>query len=198
MDIIPWEKSEHHDTYKSQRGRYAYFSRYGRTKGHKSHTYHRTIEYLDDNPRQFWRKGDIVKFDDGIIYPWGETWEKWFMIKEDWLKTLPRHGRTPKYASEEYAVITGRYRVIKYKFGYEFKDYGIIIMMLTGPKKGHIRKYYIKYPFDIVSVFPYISNPPLISTELIDSFIEHHENSNKSRNAFLECLYKKLMGEISL
>jgi len=187
MDIIPWEKSEHHGFYTSTWGR-------GR---HRKLTYPRTVEYLDDDTKQYWRKGDIIKFDNGRKIPWKQTWESWFLFKDDWLATLPWNGITPKYAEEQYAVIAGRYRIVKNKRGCIYKDYGVVIMMITGPKKGHMRKYYLRRPFEHVCKFPYNNKPPRISMELIDSFMEHYEDSNESRNAFLECLYKKIKGDIT-
>jgi len=171
--IIPWEKSEQAGFYTSTWGRY----------GHQKRTFSRTVEHLDDSSKQYWRKGDIVKFNNGRMpqTPSDISWKDWFMTEKDWLNTLPWHGQTPRYAAEQYAVIAGRYRVIKNKH-ITYIDYGVVIMMLTGPKKGHVRRYWQTRPFQMISKFPHI-NPPRVSIELIDSFMEHQ---------FLKCLYKKL------
>jgi len=180
--VIPWEKSEQAGYYES--------TSYGR-RGRQHCTFLRTVEFLDDSPKQYWRKGDIVKFDDGRKHPWNETWEEWFMTEEDFISTLPWHGLTPKYAANQYAVIAGRYRIVKDKFGTVYKDYGATIMMITGPKKGHMRRYWMTKPFELIESFPYV-RPPRVSINLIDTFMKHNEDSNKSRNAFLKCLHEKL------
>jgi hypothetical protein len=192
MDIIPWEKSEHRGSYNSVSGRYGYGM--GRPlRKRREFTFPRTVEYLDDSPRQYWRKGDIVRFDNGKKDSMGDTWQQWFMTEEDYLNTLPWNGLTPKYAEKQYAVVAGRYRVVKDKHGYIFKDYGVIVMMITGSKKGHIRKFWMTKPFKLIRSFPYQKIPKIKGIkELKDSFSKHNIDSNESRNAFLEHLHKNL------
>jgi len=49
-------------------------------------------------------------------------------------------GKYPRYAIGEYGVILERYRITKYKGLGEYKDYGVVVMMISGKKKGHIFK----------------------------------------------------------
>jgi len=82
------------------------------------------------------RIGDIIKFD---------------VTKEYFDKVIRKYVRgtnfqVPAYSRGEYAVIISIYRWLKYKY-LKFNDYGRIIQMLTGSKKGHIRRYYITYPW---------------------------------------------------
>ena len=187
-DVIPWEKSEHHGKYISYWGRY----------GHQKNEYHRTVEYLDDNPRQYWRKGDIIRFDDGKKHPWKKDWKNWFMKKKDYINSLPWHGLTPRYAANQYAIIAGRYRVVKDKYGYFFSDYGAVIMMLTGEKKGHMRKYWQSKPFERILIYPNF-DPRIYSIKklkvVLDAYKLYHKDSNESRNKFLEHLHHTLTKE---
>ena len=129
------------------------------------HTYHNgkwydsnhptRYETVPDSARFMSRKGDIIKFGSGFYErPFGD-WKDWFLTsREDKKIFWQRNKAIPIYAIQEYAFIANRYRWIKYKWE-NFKDYGAIIMMATGPKPCRSRKYYTTRPYHIVSAFPH-------------------------------------------
>jgi len=88
---------------------------------YKQHfTYEATCTYKDikDNPRLNLRIGDIVVF-------------------SKYVKT--------KYKQNQFAVILNRFKKIKEcDFG-TYVDYGIEFMMITGTKKGEIKKQFLAY-----------------------------------------------------
>jgi hypothetical protein len=63
--------------------------------------------------------------------------------------------RIPGYARNQYAIVLARYRWTKYKGYQNYRDYGSFIMMLSGDKIGHIRKYYATTPWGEIGRFPY-------------------------------------------
>ena len=78
-----------------------------------------TVKYsIVDNKRLKLRKGDIIRFEKD-----------------------PCHGKIPLYAIGQFAVILERYKIRKEKHFGIFNDYGAVIMMLTGKKKGYISKF---------------------------------------------------------
>jgi len=83
------------------------------------------------------------------------------MKKEDYLnslhndKNVVRNETIPLYARTEYGMIVARYKWIKDKVWKVFYDYGSIILMLTGPRAGHMRRFYFKCPYDKVAKYPY-------------------------------------------
>jgi hypothetical protein len=120
------------------------------------------FKLVQDTPQGFWKRGDIILFGSGY-WNWHKQyeWKKWFMTQEDYLNNLhndesiSRDKRIPMYARSEYGMMISRYKWIKDK-GYKvFYDYGSIIMMLTGSKAGHIRRYYIKTPYNFLTSYPY-------------------------------------------
>jgi len=68
-----------------------------------------------DNPRLALRRGDII--------------------------LLPKSSWVPKYAKEQFAVILERYRQTKTSGRTTYRNYKSKVMMLTGPRKGHVRTY---------------------------------------------------------
>ena len=74
----------------------------------------KTYEIVDSD-RMGLRKGDIIKFDTYYCH-------------------------APKYAKGHMAVILERYRITKQKPIGVFRDYGAVLMMLGGKKKGRIFK----------------------------------------------------------
>ena len=125
-------------------------------------TYESKFETLDpESQRCYWKAGDIVQFGSAFRALWKveEAWPKWFIEDPDeywqYLKNnLPRNNVIPMYAHFEYAIILARYKWTKYKYT-TFRDYGSIIMMLTGKRAGHIRRYYTTCPWSFIVAFPY-------------------------------------------
>ena len=77
----------------------------------------KTYEIID-NDKLFLRKGDIFKFEE-----------------------TPCVGKLPLYAIGQFGVILERYRIFKQKSIGSFNDYGAVVMMLSGKRKGHIAKF---------------------------------------------------------
>jgi hypothetical protein len=190
--IYPWEKSQ--EQYKQL--------------GKTSHSwYTSTFEYtvveqqIDDSPFQSWRKGDIVKFRNHLVPPLARKhWSGWFVKPRDKKRFWVRNPKVPKYASNHLAIIIGRYRRIKLKYK-TFIDYGVILMMLTGPKAGHIRRWWgsgfdfeIKchYPNNIKLKYMLNSIPPEVIT-LYNR--DYGEDSNEVRNQLCHEIYKIYHGE---
>lgn len=162
-------------------------------KPYPSHveSYWRWKEYLPDNQRMKYRKGDIVKFGCGFskILPGG--WVNWFILKKDEKKFWPRDGITPVYAMNQYGVIAGRYRIVKQKWRM-FYDYGTVVMMLTGPKAGKMRHYWMTKPYIRKITFPqnltykYLKRD--IPPEILEIFGAEYADTNSDRNLLLSRL----------
>jgi len=122
------------------------------------HAYQAVFETLKDYDRSYWKPGDVVRFGDGITALARDRWETWFLVGEDRKQFAKENNiydrRTPAYARSQYAMILGRYKWTKSKW-IKFTDYGTFIMMLTGEKVGHIRKYYITTPWTEIGSYPY-------------------------------------------
>jgi len=168
--------------------------------------YKRVYHTVEDSPRLSLRKGDIVKFGSGY-YEYLKGWPEWFLkSREDKKKFWPR-DETPFYAQNQYAIVVNRYVWKKFKRWGTYSDYGVIIMMITGPAIGHIRKYYTNKPFKIKSLYPHnekikgrfiklkkpfktIHDNLFLSDFNITSFINKLEKKfgdiEKTRNLFLE------------
>jgi hypothetical protein len=162
----------------------------------------RIVTQLRDNNLQNFRKGDIIKFDNGRSFLFSKQtgYYDWFLTEKDYkkfLKSLPPHKRNkkiPVYAANQYAIVIGKYRITKIKWKL-FHDYGTVIMMLTGDKIGHIRKYFCCCPFLHEYPFPYKGDisPKLKDYEEI--IISHSHDSNKGRNQLVSALYHKINKE---
>ena len=121
------------------------------------------FKLIKDRPQSYWFRGDIVVFGDGYhnAFTRRHDWRKWFMSNEDYLnrldsdETLQRVTKIPLYARSQYAMIASRYKWVKDKGWNVFYDYGSIILMLTGPRAGHMRRFYITCPFQKVARYPY-------------------------------------------
>jgi len=158
------------------------------------------FKLVKERKQSYWKRGDIVLFDTGY-HNWGFNhrwpWKKWFMQKNEYLNALKddamtvRNRKVPLYARSEYGILLSRYKWIKDKEYKVFSDYGSIVMMLTGPKPGRIRKYYIQTPFGVVSSYPYDHIVPFYKErEGIDEIPEIpriHEAMNyaKSKDQFI-------------
>lgn len=135
---------------------------------HKSNPHYETFnahfQLIKDNKRGYWKRADIVRFETGYnayYFHRDSSWKEWFMEKDDYLNSIHNHpqshfhGKVPMYARLEFAMILSRYKWIKVKRERIYQDYGSIILMLTGSKAGHIRKYYARTPFMFVTRYPY-------------------------------------------
>lgn len=155
-----------------------------------------TYEYLDDNPRMNFRKGDIVKFSDGFYHTPFSDWKEWFLERRDKKKFYKRDPKVPVYARNQLAIVIGRYRKVKFKYS-RFADYGVIIMMLSGPKIGHIRHYWgtgMNRPFKIVGRFPKLPSAKYLLNKILQQikeiYSEPYEDSNESRNNLVSRVYQ--------
>jgi len=113
----------------------------------------------DRHHKSYWCRGDIIKFGSGYYRSYDiEEWREWFQPKEEYLKhlheNLVRDKRIPLYARTEFAMLLSRYKWTKYKFT-TYRDYGSILMMLTGKNTGNVFKIYSSTPFSIYASFPY-------------------------------------------
>jgi len=185
--MYPWEYSREISTYHGMSYR-------GGRRGSSTHYKYTLVkEYIDDSPRQYWRKGDIVKFDDGFVPPTRESWVDWFATKRDQKKFWKRIPAIARYADNQLAIIIGRYRKIKLKYS-TFIDYGVVTMMLTGPKAGKIRHYWNIKPFVKKCIFPekikfkYMLDA--IPPEVVKIYNQPHEDTNEGRNQMLYEIYK--------
>ena len=130
----------------------------GKTKrnGRWRNSHHSTrYETVQDSNRLASRKGDIIKFGSGYWeIPFGD-WRDWFLkSRKEKLKLMTRNRNIPDYAMNQYAMIANRYRWIKYKYK-TYTDYGAIVMMVTGNKPCHPRKFYMNRPYRMISAFPH-------------------------------------------
>lgn len=127
-------------------------------------TYNVTYETLKASNYVVWFKGDIIKFDSSFRYirKYDQSWQSWFLPPDEYFEFLkqncPLNGVVPMYAHYEYAIILNRYKWTKYKSDKIYRDYGSIIMMLSGRRAGHIRRYYVVTPWEWISKFPYNGN----------------------------------------
>ena len=163
VDVLskqPWgeTRSEVHKGY-SYRDRFGFW---GKDPIERSFT--AQFKLVRDNKNSYWKRADIIRFNSGY-HDWQfrqeNAWKEWFMKKKDYLESIhnhPRsyfHGKVPMYARLEFGMIISRYKWIKIKDFKIYQDYGSIILMLSGSKAGHMRKYYVKTPYQLVSNYPY-------------------------------------------
>jgi len=145
----PWN----YTTYKTRHFAYGLRRRTGRTCD-----YPVKFETLKNYSRSSWKLGDIVKFSNGY-YGDSIDWQLWFYKQKELEKYLEENfypnRAVPVYARNQIAILLARYKLIKDKGYRTFTDYGSIIMMLTGDKVGHIRRYYTSMPFDCIDTYPY-------------------------------------------
>jgi len=158
------------DSYKSQ----DYTIRRRGTGRHYYHTtnwietYDARFQTIDPNNTNnccVWRQADLIKFHACFYQSWKyeDKWQKWFMGPDEYWRflnnTCRKNGTVPVYAHHQYAIIINRYKWTKYKSSTIYRDYGSIIMMLTGKRQGHIRRYYVNAPWDLIGSFPYTNGP---------------------------------------
>ena len=147
----PWE----YMTYSTEKA--VIRTRYGRSS---YHSYEAQFETLKSYDRSYWKPGDVVKFGHGISgYRKSDTWRNWFLTDDDFDVYLKKnklyHRAIPASARNQYAIVLARYKWTKFKGYMNFTDYGTFIMMLTGSKVGHIRKYYVTTPWTHIGRYPY-------------------------------------------
>jgi len=190
--LPPWEKQSVHYTQPSHNTTRRIPSGY---ENIGPSSYEVIKEYINDSPRQYWRKGDIVKFDDGFLSKYLHGWKDWFLTKADQKKEWLKDPRIPVYSRDQLAVIIGRYRVVKMKYR-NFADYGIVLMMISGSKIGHSRSYYVHRPFVKKTKFP---NQPqfkymqkIIPCEILEILSDSYEDTNEGRNLLVSKLYYNL------
>lgn len=187
--IKPWEHESYSDTY------------YGYSYGQRvPGGYKRTYQTVKDSSKLFLRKGDIVKFGSGYYEHSLRGWPEWFVTERKDKKKFWKRNTVPSYAQNQYAIVVNRYRWIKYKYE-TYTDYGVIVMMITGPQIGRIRKFYTNRPFQRKSVYPHkkikLKKPFITITDKlflrdfdITSFLnrlkEKYEDTEETRNLFLE------------
>jgi len=164
-----------------------------RRRGHSfSHSYEAVFETLKNYNRSQWKLGDVVKFGKGYHVRKVDGWQTWFLNKMDYHEHLKRnrcYDRTiPAYARNNYAIVLARYKWTKYKDCCIFRDYGTFIMMLTGSKVGHIRKYYIKCPYQYIGRYPYTKMRYNLNREKLFHGTERVEDVT----VFLENLVRKI------
>ena len=85
-----------------------------RLKGEHSYEYGQCTTFVEsrNNKKLKYVRGDIVRLDDA--------------------------GRLPKYARKQFAVVIDRFKVTKKKPIGTFNDYGAVILIISGPKKGKV------------------------------------------------------------
>jgi hypothetical protein len=113
-----------------------------------------------DYEKTYWKLGDVVRFGSAYHdYLLKKSWKYWYYKKEDMdahiKENCLRHEKTPLYAAHEYAIILSRYKWIKYKWHGIYRDYGSVIMMLTGSRPGYIRRFYACSPWNKIDTYPY-------------------------------------------
>lgn len=89
---------------------------YGSKNRYGDYTAEIVYEDIEDNPRLNLRVGDIVRFTE--------------------------YSKI-KYKKNQFAVILNRFKKIKTCFHGRYVDYGIEFMMITGSKKGEIKKQFL-------------------------------------------------------
>lgn len=189
--MYPWEYSREISIYNGYVNR-----RYGfRKRKSEPITYNVIKEYINDSPQQYWRKGDIVRFNSRLVPPISHTenWADWFIIKKDQKKFWNAVPWIAKYSDKQLAIIIGKYKKTKLKYQ-TFIDYGLVTMLLTGPKAGKTRHYWTAKPFKIRCKYPnkieFKYMLKIIPPEVINIYNQDREDSNESRNQMIHDIYK--------
>jgi hypothetical protein len=177
----PWEK-DRYETTKSCKMRYP--------RGNVTEC--RVVYDTDiDYSKTYWKLGDIVQFGTSYHdYEVRYSWRQWYLTEKDLQKYIkencPRRYHTPLYAQNQYAIILSRYKLTKYKWHGKFRDYGTVIMMLSGSHIGHIRRYFVCRPWNKIDTYPYQYD----QTELLQGTTVGTDVKN-----FLERLMRKFGNE---
>ena len=110
-------------------------------------------ELVKDSTKSRNRIGNIVKINSSFRKKNFNDWREWFLTRYDKRKRRVKIPWAPLYCSNEYGIIVNRYRIVKHKGYISFKDYGIVIMMITGPKIGRVKRFYMVTPYKIFCKF---------------------------------------------
>ena len=186
---VPFKPWEYH-TYTEMK--YIFWRSHHR--GVMDHSYKAVFETLPNYDNSYWKPGFVVRFGDGINSWQRDRWETWFLTGEDKKRFAKENKiynrKIPGYARNQYAIVLGRYRWTKYKWT-TYRDYGSIIMMLTGNKVGHIRRYFLTNPYYEMGRYPY----KIMKFNLKPEKIFHGVPIGNSVEEFLENLTKELSNE---
>lgn len=155
----------------------------------KHFNYLRKKEIVEDSESLKWRVGDIIIFISG--YHKEDDWRDWYLKEEDKHKYCSRNHSVPIYAGVKLAVITERYKWIKIKPMGKFRDYGKRVMMISGSKKGNLRKFMGATPFKLFSKFPH-HNIESVDNQIIEVVKQITSDDEKSRNLFIKKLKDNL------
>lgn len=189
---MPWEYQKYYD------------SQPYKARGWNGETFTRGIcetkfEYLNDNQIMVFRKGDIVQFNDGLIKKSYSNWKSWFLTEEDLIKSYPKHPNTPYYVRNQYGLVIGRFRKIKFKYRIVY-DYGVVIMMLSGDRIGYYRRYWSQhFPFKVVAPFGckkeiYKNFTRKINSNILKVLRKTYDNTNEGRDLLVSKLYYMFNG----
>lgn len=150
----------------------------------------RKKQEVKDSPRLDYRKGDIVLF--GTCYRPFWDYRDWYYTDKD--KKI--HGKlnyhVPRYANEKLGMIVGRYRWLNVKSFGTYRNYGTTVMMISGSKKGHLRKYQATN-FKILSRFPHddlfninLSTKPILNDIFNNILPTNLDEDERARDKFIE------------
>jgi len=166
------------------------------------------IELVKDSTKSRNRIGNIVKINSSFRKKTFDDWKEWFLTKYDKRKRRTKIPWAPLYCSNEYGVIVNRYRIVKHKGYVTFRDYGIIIMMISGPKIGRVKRFYMATPYKIFCKFedipklkkikkPYqvIDNKVILNgfniNDLASNMINEFGVEEKARRIFVNKIYEE-------
>lgn len=150
----------------------------------------RKKEIVKNSTKLKWRKGDIIIFNSGFL-KMGD-WRDWFLKEEDKHKHCSINYSVPRYAGKKLAMVIERYRWVKIKPTNTYRDYGKVLLLLNGSKKGKMRKFMSTTPFKLFSKFPHDNLINLIrkhpDNKLLKdvSTIPLLDTNENTRNMFIE------------
>jgi len=191
QDVLPWIKQSFTGTYIAHS-----YHPYRGMSGRDGMSTKFIKEYLDDNPVMTYRKGDILKFTDGFFHRKHSDWREWFLTKEDEKLFWSRNPAVSKWSRNQLAIVVGRYRKVKFKYQ-RFADYGVVTMLLTGPRVGHTRHYWSAKPFNMICPFGRKLSKVLrkkLMPEMLDILDAPYKDTNEERNLLVSRLYYALRG----
>jgi len=155
------------------------------------------FEYVIPGKGTSFNQGDIIQFYSSYYRKF--SWQEWFVPEDDKKGVYKKNKDVPGYAGKQFAIILARYKWRKFKYDKIYSDYGTIVMMLTGKKVGHVRKYYLKTPWNVVAQFPclphYLPEEIRPIVEPIFNEIRNELTTEEGRNKYLEILYRKFNPE---
>jgi len=157
---------------------------------HNNKTWYRLRkkQEVKDSSRLDRRKGDIVLF--GTSYKLFDDYRDWYYTNEDKKIYGKLNKFVPRYANEELGMVVGRHRWLNVKSFGTFRNYGTTVMMISGSKKGHLRKYGAAN-FKMLSKFPHddlfninLSNKPILK-DIFNNILPLDEDE-RARDKFIE------------